>query len=128
VRTARETERSVAATTSPADEVAAAAAAFDHLNPETAANVHNVLGSFRRSCAVVRSDAHGGYWLVTGYDPIREVARRGEVFGSAVTGLGAAVVVPNVDGVIVVRTGPRRAHRVAAAPPTLLLTLVCGTP
>jgi cytochrome P450 len=55
--------------------VSDAAGVFDHLDPAVASRVHDVLGEFRRSCPVARSDAHGGFYVVTRYDAIKHVAQ-----------------------------------------------------
>jgi cytochrome P450 len=56
---------------------------FDHLSPELAATFADTLGRMRSSCPVARSDAHGGFWVVTKYEDVLRVAQDWVTFSSA---------------------------------------------
>lgn len=56
---------------------------FDHLAPALAPRFHETLARVRASCPVTRSDRHGGFWLVTGYDDVLRVAQDWGTFSSA---------------------------------------------
>ncbi|MET9260429.1 cytochrome P450 [Amycolatopsis sp. NPDC004079] len=70
---------------------------FDHLDPVVASDIYARLDAIRSGCPVARSERHGGFYLITGYDEIRRVGKDGEVFSSYVEGLGAAAVVAGVE-------------------------------
>ncbi|HEY4410220.1 MAG TPA: cytochrome P450 [Acidimicrobiia bacterium] len=56
---------------------------YDHYDPETRLEtVHEVWDDLRSQCPVGRSDAHGGVWVVTGYEEAHDVLHRPEVFSS----------------------------------------------
>lgn len=97
---ADETKRNVATTDVPTNEVRERARGFDPQDPATAANLHGDLALFRRECPVLHSETHGGFWVVTGYDEIKEAGRHADRFSSAVEGVGAAVIVSELDGVV----------------------------
>jgi cytochrome P450 len=59
---------------------------FDHLSPEVAADLHGTLSRMRSQCPVAHSDAHNGedgFWVVTRYDDVLQVAQDWETFSSA---------------------------------------------
>lgn len=56
---------------------------FDHHSSEFAADPWPVLADLRQRCPVARSDAYGGFWVVTGYDEIKEVALDDSTYSSA---------------------------------------------
>ena len=58
---------------------------FDHHAPDFAADPWPVLADLRQRCPVARSDAYGGFWVVTGYDDIKRVAHDDATFSSAET-------------------------------------------
>lgn len=70
------------------------AAEFDHQDPASAPGIHTFLGELRQSCPVAHSSRYGGFWVVTKYDHIAEVARDHDRFSSAVQGLGAVTLLP----------------------------------
>jgi cytochrome P450 len=55
---------------------------FDHLGPELAGAFHGTLEQMRTHHPVAHSDAHGGFWAVTGYDEVLAVAQDWETFSS----------------------------------------------
>ena len=58
-------------------------AAFDHHSTEWMADPGPAYGEARTRCPVVRSDQHGGFWLVTRYGDVDAVARDWTRFSSA---------------------------------------------
>ena len=58
-------------------------AAFDHHSTEWMADPGPTYGKARTRCPVVRSDQHGGFWLVTRYGDVDTVARDWARFSSA---------------------------------------------
>jgi cytochrome P450 len=56
---------------------------FDYLSPELAADLPATLEHMRAHHPVARSDAHGGYWIVTGYEDVLRVAQDWQTFSSA---------------------------------------------
>lgn len=70
------------------------AADFDHQDPASAPGIHEFLAELRQSCPVAHSTRYGGFWLVTKYDHIAEVAKDHDRFSSAVQGLGAVTLLP----------------------------------
>jgi cytochrome P450 len=56
---------------------------FDHLSPGLAGELHATLARARSQCPVARSDAHeGGFWVLTRYEDILEVAQDWETWSS----------------------------------------------
>lgn len=58
---------------------------FDHHSSAFAADPWPVLTDLRSRCPVARSDAYGGFWVVTGYDEIKQVALDDDTYSSAET-------------------------------------------
>ena len=58
---------------------------FDHHSEEFAADPWSLLARLRSECPVARTPSHGGFWVLTGYDEIRQVATDDETFSSAET-------------------------------------------
>jgi cytochrome P450 len=58
---------------------------FDHHAPDFAADPWPILADMRARCPVARSDAYGGFWVVTGYEEIKRVALDDASFSSAET-------------------------------------------
>ena len=58
---------------------------FDHHAPDFAADPWPQLAHLRQTCPVARSDAYGGFWVVTGYEEIKQVAHDDATFSSAET-------------------------------------------
>src|SRR5258706_12065502 len=56
---------------------------FDHHSPEFAADPWPVLADLRATCPVARSDAYGGFWVVTSYEDIKRIALDDVTFSSA---------------------------------------------
>lgn len=75
-------------------------ATFDAYDPGIAQHVFEVTGWARVQCPVARSDAHGGYWLVTSYAEVRQ-ALSDPVTYSSRWGVGfphkQSVMMPPID-------------------------------
>ncbi len=56
---------------------------LDLFDPEQAEHLVEALGEARQRCPVVRTEADGGYYLLTRYDDVRSVCERPEDFSSA---------------------------------------------
>jgi cytochrome P450 len=56
---------------------------FDHLSPALAADMHATLARMRANHPVTWSDAHGGFWVVTGYEDVLRVVQDWQTFSSA---------------------------------------------
>jgi cytochrome P450 len=56
---------------------------FDHLSPELAAELHETLARMRSDHPVARSEAHGGFWVVSRYEDVLRVAQDWRTFSSA---------------------------------------------
>jgi cytochrome P450 len=56
---------------------------FDYLAPEVAQHLNETLDIMRTRCPVARSDAHGGYWIVSSYQDVLRVAQDWKSFSSA---------------------------------------------
>src|SRR5688500_17906463 len=54
---------------------------FDHHDPAFHANRHAEWAELRQ-CPVAFNPAHGGFWVVTGYDEVAAVSRDGDTFSS----------------------------------------------
>lgn len=74
-------------------------ARFDHSAPGVGEVIHDRTAELRERCPVARSDAHGGFHVVTRAREIRQVATDDATFSSAVEGLGATMVLPTPEGV-----------------------------
>jgi len=55
---------------------------FDHISQDLAQRLNPTLHAMRDRCPVAHSDQHGGFWVVTGYDNVMNVARDWETFSS----------------------------------------------
>ncbi|MGE0387412.1 MAG: cytochrome P450 [Gammaproteobacteria bacterium] len=55
---------------------------FDHHSPDYARDFRAVYKDMRSKCPVAWSSSHGGYWVVTRYDDVAEVARDDYTFSS----------------------------------------------
>jgi cytochrome P450 len=67
---------------------------FDHLSPELARELHPTLARARSRCPVARSDAYGGFWVVTRYEDVLRIAQDWRTFSSE---LGITVPAPPVS-------------------------------
>lgn len=56
---------------------------FDHLSDELAQDLPGTMARMRRLCPVARSDAHGGFWVVSGYEEALAVAQDWATYSSA---------------------------------------------
>src|ERR1700722_5827381 len=65
---------------------------FDSLAPAVAKHLNETLDFMRTRCPVAKSDAHDGYWIVTGYQDVLRVAQDWKTFSSA-----HGVSVPGTD-------------------------------
>lgn len=81
---------------------------FDHHAPDFNARKYELYETMRAGCPVAHSAAHGGYWLLSRYDEVFEVARDDRTFSSA-----REVVVPptNVGKLIPLQSDPPELER-----------------
>jgi cytochrome P450 len=56
---------------------------FDHHSPEYAARTWEIYRELRERCPVAHTPAHGGFWIVSDYEHVAQVARDDETFSSA---------------------------------------------
>jgi cytochrome P450 len=56
---------------------------FDHLSPDLAATMPETMARMRELCPVARSDAYGGFLVISAYEDVLSVAQHPEVFSSA---------------------------------------------
>ena len=56
---------------------------FDHVSPELAAVLPETLARMRSRCPVTHSEKHGGFWVVTKYEDVLNVAQDWATFSSA---------------------------------------------
>ena len=56
---------------------------FDHLSDELAQTLTGTMARMRALCPVARSDAHDGFWVVSGYEEALSVAQNWQSFSSA---------------------------------------------
>jgi len=71
--------------------------AFDHNSQEHSADPVGSYRALRSQCPVAWTAAHGGYWVMSGYDSVFEAARDDETFSSernSYGGEGLSVVIP----------------------------------
>jgi cytochrome P450 len=73
---------------------------FDAYDHETAQHIVEVTHHARSRCPVTHTNAHGGYWLVTSYDAVREALSCPELYSSA-QGVGfphkQSLMMPPID-------------------------------
>lgn len=74
--------------------------AFDHHDPGVVDGIHDTLAAARGRCPVARSEAYGGFYVVSRQDDIAAVAQDGTRFSAAVRGLGAVALVPDAENTI----------------------------
>jgi cytochrome P450 len=56
---------------------------FDHYSPEYAKNWPDILAARHQSgCPVAWSEEHGGYWVLTGYDAVKQASSSPDIFTS----------------------------------------------
>jgi len=70
---------------------------FDHNSQEHSEDPVASYRALREKCPVAWTEAHGGYWVMSGYDTVFEAARDDDVFSSARNsygGEGLTVVIP----------------------------------
>jgi cytochrome P450 len=53
---------------------------FDHHTPEFGEHVNSIFRHMRGKCPIARSDTYGGFWVLTRYDDILQVARDDATF------------------------------------------------
>ena len=58
---------------------------FDHHSEGFVSDPWSQLARLRSECPVARTASHGGFWVLTGYEEIRQVATDDETFSSAET-------------------------------------------
>ena len=62
---------------------------FDHHSDSFAEDPWSQLAELRERCPVARTDAHGGFWVLSSYETIKQVASDDLTFSSA-----ESVVIP----------------------------------
>jgi cytochrome P450 len=70
---------------------------FDHNSQAHSADPVASYRALREKCPVAWTEAHGGYWVMSGYDTVFDAARNDEIFSSARNsygGEGLTVVIP----------------------------------
>jgi cytochrome P450 len=68
---------------------------FDHHGANLPERSHEVYAGMRETCPVAWTDAHGGYWVVTGADEVAEASRNYELFTAEHdTGTHLGVTIP----------------------------------
>lgn len=75
----------------------APAVEFDHNSQEHSRDPVASYRDLRQQCPIAWTEAHGGYWVMSGYDTVFEAARDDDVFSSARNshgGEGLSVVIP----------------------------------
>src|ERR1700728_3377073 len=63
-------------------DAAEIARTFDHRSASYAADPHRLLSILREACPVARSEKYRGFWVITGYDEVAQVARDDVTFSS----------------------------------------------
>jgi len=63
-------------------DVDALARAFDHHGPEYADDPWRINRILAQRCPVARSEQHGGFWYVTGYEQVRQTAMDDQTFSA----------------------------------------------
>ena len=58
---------------------------FDHLSPDFAEHLHEVLAAMRADHPVTWSEEHGGFWVVTRYEDVLRVAQDWRTFSSVIS-------------------------------------------
>jgi cytochrome P450 len=76
---------------------------FDHHSHAYAADPWETAAKLASKCPVAWSEKHGGYWVISGYEQVREAARDSKTFSSRhdlPNGCSAfqGVNIPSVDG------------------------------
>jgi cytochrome P450 len=59
---------------------------FDYLSHDLSNDLHGPLARLRRLQPVAHSDAHGGYWVVTGYEDVLRTAQDWQTWSSEIDG------------------------------------------
>lgn len=65
---------------------------FDHNSKEHVEKAYETYRRHRSECPVARTESHGGYWVLAGYDEVFQVVRDDHTFSSA-----RGAVVPSTD-------------------------------
>jgi cytochrome P450 len=60
---------------------------FDHNSPEMVHGLYQAYGELRGKCPVAHSSAHGGFWVISRYEDVFQVARDDVTFSSQRSGL-----------------------------------------
>lgn len=60
---------------------------YDCHDPALAEDIYSRLDEIREKCPVAYSTAHGGYWIVSRYDDVHDVARNFDVFSNYPVGI-----------------------------------------
>ena len=79
---------------------------FDHHDPHLARNFFDVLTRMRTECPVLHSEEHGGYWVLSRYHDVVNVARDDFSFCSR-----DGILIPGATGDIPIEVDPPEFHR-----------------
>jgi len=60
---------------------------YDCHDPALAADVYSRLDEIREQCPVAYSTAHGGYWIISRYDDVHDIARNFDAFSNYPVGI-----------------------------------------
>jgi cytochrome P450 len=71
----------------PEPRAPAASANLDIHDPSFAGDPYPIYEQLRRECPVARGEKHGGYWLLSRYEDVREAARDWRTYTSSVPGV-----------------------------------------
>src|SRR5271170_6705307 len=81
---------------------------FDHHSSDFVHNNYELYRRMRRECPVAHTANYGGFWVVTGYDEVFQVARDDHTFSSR----GGGVVPPtNVGRLLPIQVDPPELQR-----------------
>jgi len=58
-----------------------------HISDPGSGDPHLLFSEMRRHCPVARSEAFGGFWVLTQYDDVRQALRQPETFSSCIHGI-----------------------------------------
>jgi cytochrome P450 len=82
---------------------------FDHTEPDHAEHMHDQYEFLRDSCPVAHSEKHGGFWVLSRYDDIREALQQPDLFAS-----GQGITIPPIQnplpGIPTESDAPMHAH------------------
>jgi cytochrome P450 len=77
--------------------------AFDHHAVDFVRDNYELYRRMRRECPVAHTANHGGFWVVTGYDEVFQVARDDRTFSSR---SGGVIPATNVGRLLPIQADP----------------------